>query len=194
MGIALYSRHSFMSAMFTTWMWWTSRAFDLPNLFSYWWGKTHNQRKYRDTHYSIILTEILTIHSRIVSLVSFIDVVYNISKCVCLPQFLFKQIVFGAVSVIIILIFKLTNYYLDTWLGYFEAHYFLSPQLKWKIFLLPLDIFKRTWKCYLWYFQVSWTAFTAHLWSNTISYWRGHGLILDSNFVTCRVYVFRHLI
>lgn len=64
-----------------------------------------------------------------------------ISTCVCLSStFVLTQVILGAVSVFIILLFKLRNYHLDTWL--LEASVLFS-QLKWNFFLISPDIFKR---------------------------------------------------
>lgn len=65
-----------------------------------------------------------------------------ISTSACLSStFVLTQVIFGTVSVFIILLFKLRNYHLDTWL--LEASVLFS-QLKWNFFLIPSDIFKRT--------------------------------------------------
>ena len=64
-----------------------------------------------------------------------------ISTCVCLSStYVLTQVIFGAISVFIILLFKLRNYHLDTLL--LEASVLFS-QLKWNFFLISSDIFKR---------------------------------------------------
>lgn len=162
--------------MFGTWMLWIRRAPDLPNLCPYWCRRTQKPRKYRHLLLHNFHWDPHFIHKCGI-IRSLTDNIYNTSKFTCLsPEFLLVQVLFGAASVTIILLFEQRLP-----LGYLAS----CSQWKWTFLLIPSDTFKRS-VSYLWYLGVPSKASIHTYWRNACSRLGARALGLNPDVVTCQ--------